>query len=241
MQLLKRKIKRLLGVALALVCAASLVVPGFAQGNTVSLTFNGKTLQWGQGVTVDENGVAELGLFSDEYENVQSENGDDVVAPGTSGGAEVRLKNSSTQKMSYTAVLYTTRDLGDAVTISFTSEKGAATEVSTNLLPEEDRETAQIVAAYTGELSGLTGDDLTVTWDWPYEDGNDEGDTALGNEGGYLTVHLYIIAEADEVYKPTAPDTGDDTNIFPALVGLCACAAGLYVLARRHGKERVTE
>lgn len=59
------------------------------------LTYTTGSLTWNSATGVDpDTGVAELSLFSDHYQNVQSDNGEKVVAPGTENTNIVRLKNS---------------------------------------------------------------------------------------------------------------------------------------------------
>ena len=71
------------------------------------LTYTTGSLTWNSATGVDpDTGVAELSLFSDHYQNVQSDNGEKVVAPGTENTNIVRLKNSVSRTITYVAVMY---------------------------------------------------------------------------------------------------------------------------------------
>lgn len=75
------------------------------------LTYTTGRLTWDSATDVNaKTGVAELGLFNSIYQNVQSENGDKVVAPGTEGKNIVRLKNDGDYTIRYIAVMYRISD-----------------------------------------------------------------------------------------------------------------------------------
>ena len=59
------------------------------------LTFENEKLTWDENTEVGENGVAHLSFFNTYYQNVNSENGDNVFAPGTEQDTLIRLKNNS--------------------------------------------------------------------------------------------------------------------------------------------------
>ena len=59
------------------------------------LTLEGEKLVWSTSENILSNGSAEFRLFSDEYQNVKSSDGDKVVAPGTESYSMVRLKKSN--------------------------------------------------------------------------------------------------------------------------------------------------
>ena len=83
------------------------------------------------------------------------------------------------------------------------------------------------------------------SWQWPYESGNDEFDTMLGNlavdEDVTLTIEINAVAMADE-YADGGFATGDDTNIGMILT----CAVGsfsvlVFLLALRRKEEENEE
>lgn len=60
-----------------------MTLPRYARGS----------LKWDSATGIDANGVACLSLFDIAYENVRSDDGDKLVAPGTSEQSVIRLKN----------------------------------------------------------------------------------------------------------------------------------------------------
>ena len=67
------------------------------------------------------DGSAALSFFESLYQNVNAENIEKVLAPGTEKDSIVRLKNNSKNSVRYTAVLYslsTTLDLDIGASLS---------------------------------------------------------------------------------------------------------------------------
>lgn len=237
---IRGKVKHVSVITVLLALILAFPVSAYAETALV-LNFDGKTLQWSEGVSVDENGTANIDLFETSYINTNSENGGNVIAPGTDGSTEVTIANSSSKELTYKAVLYTT-DYVDAAEVSFSSDTGISFADGASLLPEDVRENAVIIGAYTGIVTGYSESSLVIDWSWVYETGNDETDTALGDIGAdELNVHLYIYGEAPDDVYPVQPQTGDDS---PFGVMLGACAAALILLAaimcvkRKRGNQR---
>ena len=68
--------------------AALLAAPAIAAGAAEPahvLSYTTGRLTWDRATGIDENGAAVLSLFADAYQNVLSENGERVAAPGTDG------------------------------------------------------------------------------------------------------------------------------------------------------------
>lgn len=85
--------------------AAPAIAAGAAEPAHV-LSYTTGRLTWDSATGIDENGAAVLSLFADAYQNVLSENGERVVAPGTDGSCTVRLENRMGYAISYIAVAY---------------------------------------------------------------------------------------------------------------------------------------
>ncbi len=182
-------------------------------------------------MVIDENDViwgteTEVDIFKATYENgegfitVNSDNGDKVVAPGTENSYTFKLKNTGNVPIKYVLDIDAYITPGD------------------NMIPIESR-----VNRYDGEWivggqkvwvdvpvldaaedAGTLGSGkytyYTLDWRWPFESGNDEYDTFLGNlaaEGEDITITIVIKTVATATDDPgrddgiTPPDTGDDS------------------------------
>lgn len=85
------------------------------------LTYTTGRLVWDKDTSVRPDGSAALSFFESLYQNVNAENVEKVLAPGTEKDSIVRLKNNSKNSVRYTAVLYslsTTPDLDIGASLS---------------------------------------------------------------------------------------------------------------------------
>lgn len=69
------------------------------------LTYTTGRLVWDKDTSVRPDGSAALSFFESLYQNVNAENVEKVLAPGTEKDSIVRLKNNSKNSVRYTAVL----------------------------------------------------------------------------------------------------------------------------------------
>lgn len=184
-------------------------------------------------MVIDENDViwgteTEVEIFKVSYENgegnvtVKSDNGEKVVAPGTENSYTFKLKNTGNVPVRYWLDIDAYITPGD------------------NMIPIESR-----VNRYDGEWivggqkvwvdvpvldaaedAGTLGSGkytyYTLDWRWPFESGNDEYDTFLGNlaaDGEDITITIVIKTVATATDDPgrddgiTPPDTGDNSII----------------------------
>jgi hypothetical protein len=185
--------------------------------------------------------VNEIDLFSESDINIDgettvksSENGTNLVAPGTSGKYNFSVKNTGSLPLTY----YITVKKG-----TFSADK---TELPIKLkLAGEDQ---KVVDDSTGsdwgtaeynseegldnyeiksgefELAGNSSDEYTLDWNWLYENGSDQTDTDFGNyliDPGYnpeykltITVHAEYDLPSDSGGGGTiqTPDTEDTEN-----------------------------
>ena len=93
----------------------------------------------------------------------------------------------------------------------------------------------------TGELSVGNKMRYIFSWEWPYESGDDEFDTMLGNlavdEDVTLTVEINTVAMADE-YADGGFKTGDDANIGIYLgAGGVALSVIVFLVIKRRKEE----
>lgn len=184
------------------------------------LTYTTGSLTWDSATGVDpDTGVAELSLFSDYYQNVQSDNGDKVVAPGTENTNIVRLKNSVSRTITYVAVMYRIKEETALPVEPTLLDDEAFTNTDTYPLPDGVTQD-QVVRAVTGTVDGGQIQDFDIHWQWNYYDSDqrDQVDTALGNEAACIeadevTVGLYIVVMENE--DPGDPDPEDPENPDP--------------------------
>ena len=204
------------------------------------LSYSTAKLLWDQNTIVDSQGVAVLDLFAPQYNNVQSVDGRDVVAPGTEGSATIRLKNTVNRQIKYNAVLYRIRSNEDIIIDPALSVEGSKHSYDVSL--PEGVEHAEIIDCVWGRVYAGQITDFDIYWQWPFEETLEQNvtDTALGiaAEPDSITVGLYIIVE--DMGEDYAPATGDDSHIgaYSVLMVLSFCI--LLLLAwewRRSGQE----
>lgn len=209
------------------------------------LTYTTGSLTWDSQTGIGADGVAILDLFDAAYQNVQTGNGDNLVAPGTEKTSIVRLKNDAEGTIRYTALLYRIKE-EDALPVAPQLSGTGFSDTDHYPLPQGvSRE--QVVRAVTGTLAGGTLQDFDVTWSWNYydSDARDLVDTALGDKAAFaqadeVTAGLYIVVEEEgsdptdssgstSYIVPQVPQTGDDSPLTLYLV-LMAVSGGLLVL-----------
>lgn len=179
------------------------------------LTYTPGRLVWDDATGIDENGAAVLSLFSDAYQNVLSENGERVVAPGTDGHCTARLENKAWYGIRYVAVAYRIKD-ADTLPVEpeFSCEGSEDTE---NYPLPEGVEESQVIRAVTGTLGGGEAQDFRLDWLWEYYESGarDELDTALGDKAAFgtpddVTAGIYIVVE--DTYEPSLPPAPDESG-----------------------------
>lgn len=193
-------------------------------------------------------GLSDLELFHMEYTNetgevtVSSQNGDQLVAPGTRNEYVFTLQNGGKIALDYTMELeaYFTMDEyaiplkasmrdyhGDYL---LGSESEMADVLDLNNVYVEDSLSAGYIAPYT------------ITWEWPFE-GDDEWDTLLGNMATDTEIGVTIIIRtvAEVGNEGGMPDTGDSAPLYGMVAVMLLALAGillLLLLPRRKKEER---
>lgn len=142
----------------------------------------------------EENG----GWFETVPINIFGEN----VAPGTSGEHEFSVRNTSDYELKYELVFY-----GDNAEIPLRYRIRNGEEY---LLGDEntwlDATTIENAKRSYGAVEVKGKLDLVIEWEWPYESGNDELDTAVGINGLDVTYYISLFG------------TGRDANRAPQVV-----------------------
>ena len=178
-----------------------------------TLTYTTGKLTWDSATDIKPNGVAELSLFSDAYTNVQSSNGDRVIAPGTEGYQCIRLQNKENYEITYVAVMYEIKE-NEELPVKTTFSASGSLDTTKYPLPD-GVSSSQVMRAVTGEVEGYGRKEFEIDWLWEYEvsDEQDQKDTALGDKAAFdvpddITVGIYIVVEED---RPDGrdPDGGD--------------------------------
>ena len=163
-------------------------------------------------------------IFKISYENgeanitVMSSDGDKIIAPGTENSYIFKLKNTGNVALDYTVDVDAYVTPGD-ITLPVTARLN---RYDGKWIVGGGKDYVDIPSLDTAYDSGVLGAGkytyYTLDWQWPFENGNDEYDTLLGNlaaEGNdiMLTIVIKTTAEADytETGSPgiTPPQTGD--------------------------------
>lgn len=203
--------------------AAEHTYAGRSESPSHTLTYTPGSLVWDSATNVDTaTGVAELSLFNSSYQNVASENGDKVIAPGTDGKNIIRLKNDASQPITYVAVMYRIKEADTLPVTPALADDDAFTPTTTYPLPEGVTD-EQVVSAVTGTVDADALQDFDITWQWAYyeSDARDQTDTALGNKAAWASADevlagLYIVVEEDTTpSNPYTPDNNDPDAPLP--------------------------
>ncbi|MBQ6183026.1 MAG: hypothetical protein IJK33_03980 [Clostridia bacterium] len=206
------------------------------------LTLEGQELVWSTSENILPCGCAEFRLFSDEYQNVKSDNGDKVVAPGTESDSIVRLKNANKEEATYIATLYVIQSSELPVTADLICEEGTLTDEY--VLPEHAAG-ADVIASYTGVIKSEEIVDFTTEWKWKFyeSDAQDQIDTALGNlaaegKADNIVLGLYIVVEGEEEVIP--PQTGD-RSMLPQIIALVVTGVCLVLIIVGRRRKKAEE
>ena len=150
------------------------------------LTYRTGSLVWDKAASVRPDGSAELSFFETLYKNVNADNAEKVLAPGTEKDSVIRLKNDTNKEITYTAVLYslsTSPDLNIGATLS----GDGFSDISRYTLPEGVKKET-VVRAVGGKLDAKRMQDFDINWFWNFEDGA----SADGRDG----IDTYLVNKA---------------------------------------------
>lgn len=221
-----------------------------------NISYTTNKLEWEESMGINKRGAAELSVFSAQYQNVDSSNGDYLIAPGTEGKNIIRFNNKSSGAVKYIAVLYEIKSSESLpVEVSFETPNSSDTDIQA--LPEGVTKD-QIIRTVTGEAKAGEIRDFDINWLWNFEvnDAQDKIDVDFGNKSANgnpddVTVGFYIVVEDDnasssiptdnthDYIKPITPRTGGSLNIIIYVVFMCVSAFVIFILGfkRRHKAE----
>ena len=166
-------------------------------------------------------------IFSVSYVNgeqiitVKSDNGDKVIAPGTENSYTFKLKNTGDVALDYTAEIdayFIPADIEIPITTRLNRYDGKW------VVGGKD-EYANVPVLDAAEDNGTLGVGkytyYTLDWMWPFESGDDELDTMLGNLATEQELIFTIVikttaTESDNPYDDSGiepPYTGDNTSL----------------------------
>lgn len=242
----RKPYKALFTVAIVLLLVQISILPAFLAATYATssrkpehvLTYSGGSLEWDRTTETDKSGAARLSFFDSTYQNVASSNSDKVIAPGTDSSSLVRLVNSASGSIAYTAVVYAVKS-DDRLPLAekMTCTDGEDTERYT--LPE-GVEPSSVIRAVSGKLDSGRMAEFDIEWVWDFEDGDKTaardlldtyfGDAAADDMAETVTVGVYIVVEdGGGAVVPRPPQTGDAVYII-IYVLITAAAAALAVL-----------
>ena len=206
------------------------------------LTYTTNSLVWDEATGIDEHGVAQMSLFDAIYGETVDGNGTPVVAPGTEGFNILRLKNESSDTITYTAVLYCIKT-NEELPVEVVLQGEYFTDTDSYSLPYQVAE-ENVLRAVTGTLPTDQIQDFDISWQWEFETNEDQDriDTILGDrdELDNITVGMYIVVEDEgRIVDPNPPDTGDNSRVamYLTLMGISLIVL-LFLLWDRY-RERV--
>ena len=198
----------------------------------------------------------EVELFKVSYENgehdvtVVSSDGDPVIAPGTENSYTFKLKNTGDVALDYKVSV-------DAYMIpedTLIPMSGRMNRYDGKWVVGSEAEYADVAALDKANDSATLGAGkytyYTFDWLWPFESGNDELDTMLGDTAieQELTFVLSITTVAEISSDPydesgiTPPKTGDNSNIILwSILAASSLFLILLLLPRRRKDEEQTE
>ncbi len=196
------------------------------------LTYQPGKLTWSKVTGIDENGAAKLSLFDAVYENVKSDDGSAIIAPGTEGLHSIRLRNTSQSTVGVTAVLYAIKTSENLpVQVSLASNLADASPTG---LPEGVEE-SQIIRCVSGNIAGGQQTDFDISWLWSYtvSDEQDLIDVDFGNKAANgkpddITVGFYLVVEDGGTTIP--PKTADRANLTLYITLMCITGAAMLLL-----------
>lgn len=170
---------------------------------------------------------------------VNSDNGDKLIAPGTENSYTFKLKNTGNVALDYTVAVDAYFTPGDIV-IPIT---GRISRHDSEWIVGDKNTYADVKDLDQAEDTATLGAGryayYTLDWLWPYESGNDDLDTLLGNmaveqELVFTIVITTIATESSDPYVDwgiNSPQTDENSHITLWITLMVVCFTTLILLA----------
>ena len=206
------------------------------------LTYKNNSLSWDGNTRVRSDGSAVLSFFETLYSNVNAENAQKVLAPGTEKDSIIRLKNNSGGEVRYTAVLYSLTESKELCINAGLSGSGFGKALDYTLPDNVGRES--VISAVSGFVEAGKMQDFDINWFWSFEEAGNEAkdgiDTYLGNKSASgkadeATIGFYLVVDDG---NHVIPPTGDRSMLGYAVLALVCGAAVLVLVIIKAGKSR---
>ena len=210
----KNKMMRLASFLLVAVLLTTCAISSTFAKYVTDAGFHSETARvamWGVEVETELSNTSGPQLFLDEYTNVKSNDGDDVLAPGTSGIYTFDLTITGTPETSLKVLL--TSDGDEEQEYIKCTNSGLAAQLKWYVgATESDLEAVADINAVNAKIKALAGETtytagnmtnlnidrkLVIKWEWAFEDTplNDTADNTLGNaatlDSSDITFNVY--------------------------------------------------
>lgn len=210
-----------------------------------TLTYTENKLVWDSVTGIDEHGIAELSLFNAEYNNVRSK--DKVVAPGTEGFNIIRLNNSASGKIGYTAVVY--KISSDAELPVKAALSGNGFEDTAEYTLPHGVEKSNVIRAVSGTLGAGQKQDFDIKWLWDFYESDAQdlidtyfGDKAANDKADDVTIGFYLVVrDGGQNVLPVPPKTGDNSMMGGYIALMCISGIILFLLIVSRRREKKDE
>ena len=201
-----------------------------------TLTYSTGKLTWDTDAQIDENGVIKLGMFKSEYEDVKSNDGENIVAPGTENSTSIRLLNPSANEISYTAYLYRIDKTGVPIDASLT----CGVEAKDYAVPS-NIDANSLVSVRSGSVGKSSVSVIDVDWVWGYSKNTDGdvSDTALGIKSTTDEVEYGLYVVVTDNGSVIAPNTGDNSDmmLWCTILVVSVCVVSSFAVIGRRKKK----
>ena len=190
-------------------------------------------------VALEDGKDTDVHIFSVHYQGadgetvIHSNNGDKVVAPGAQSSYVIRLRNADEYAIDYALepkVVFSTRHQIPLQVRMYDAQGKYLLGSESEWATLQDLRTL----THTGTLEKAEAAEFVFEWMWPYESGNDEHDTMLGNQD--KDIGLEVSFAFHSVANTTLEDNGGwdghpdhGKNIVLAFIAL-ALLIGLIIL-----------
>lgn len=200
-------------------------------------------------------------LFRVQYENDQKvvtvcgNDGDEVIAPGTENDYTFWLKNTSNGTADYEMSVEAYMTSGEAEIPVKARMKNDGGDYLLGSEEQWDEVLALNGVSDKATLGANRYARYTLEWQWPFESGDDESDTALGNQTEGKDIALTVVIKtvtsantdldlSEGLSQPgrlgVLPKTGDETHIMFYLLLLAGSGTLIVIMLVKRRREKAS-